>query len=299
MTKHLGLSLIASLFAVCLVTDIPGDDSYSSKSEFGIPTSLQPALDQRLAMFTAAQANQQWEDVSALLGRYRKGGNGFLYTVEHKNCFLQQIQSAPMVSFAAESIAYSSELHSTPPDQRWWYMRGVAEFKKSSGVVREITTVVAYRDQGEWYFTPPNYDDEWEKSHVTAADRLADYRSEVQLDLHPECPLRVRDWQVRMDAKFPSLRDMTYSLVNNSPKKVTSYTLELAQDGGSITAGLPTAIDPGSVSRREKPLTYSAYVYWCEGISPHRFVIDSVSFVDGSEWHDPRYQTSESSGHEH
>jgi hypothetical protein len=292
MSRLSGLLLIGLIGLVSLIADTLGDDKYSSSSEYGIPVALQSSLDERLAMFIAAQVKQQWEDVAALLGRYRKGGSGFLYTPEHKKCLLQQIQSSPMLSFAVESTAYSSELYTTPPDRHWWFLTGLGEFKKSSGIVRRPATVVAYRDQGEWYFTPPNYDDEWEESHVTPDDRIADYSSEIQVDLHPGCPLAVRDLQVHMHNKFLSLRVMTYALVNNSRKRVTGYTLQLLREGGSITAGLPTTIDPGTVSRHEKPLTYSAYSYWCDGVSRHRFIIDSVDFADGSKWHDPRYQTS-------
>jgi hypothetical protein len=272
------------------------DHRHASDSAYGIPISLQPSLDHRLAMFIAAQSDQRWDDVALLLGRYRKGGNGFLYTPEHKGCLLSQIQSAPMISFVVETTGASSELRDTPPERWWWYLRGSAVFKRSSGVVTTPTTVVAYLDQGDWYFTPPNYDTEWEEAHVTAADRGADYRSEVQVDLDPGCPLEVRDLHVRMDEKYLSLRNMTFALANKTQKKITGYGLGLARDDEEcfgITSGRPAAMNPGAVSVHEKPLSYSAYLYYCDGVSPRRLVFDYVQFADGSTWNDPRVLSNE------
>lgn len=289
-------ALVAAVGVLSGAAGAPGDSRYAADTPYGIPASLHRSLDERLAMFITAQAEGRWEEVAALLGRFRKGGRGFEYTPDHKECLLEQMQSGPMVWFEPRSIAYSSELMSIPPETWWWHLQGDAEFRKAAGIERVSTTVFAYRDQGQWYFTPPDYDDEWERSHITAAERTADHGSEIQVDLHPECPLALRDVRVAMDERWPSLRILTYALVNKAAMKVKGYGLGLARAGEpcfGVSAGVPTAIDPRAVSRREKSLSYSAYGYWCDGVANHRLVIDSVDFENGWEWHDPRFQTSE------
>ena len=283
-------------FGILMCAVMLTDNKYASDSPYGIPVPLQRSLDQRLAAFIEAQANQRWNDVAPLLGRYRKGGYGPLYSAEHKRCLLSQMNSAPMVSFIPEGTAYSSELMTTPAEQRWWYLRGSAEFKKPAGLLTTQATVVAYLDNGDWFFTPPNYDEAWEQEHVTAADRAADFGSQVEVDVDPRCPLEVRDLHVTIHATLLSLRIMTFALANKTQKKIKGYTLGLARAGDEcfgITAGVATAIDPGGVSHHEKPLSYSAYTYCCEGVSGRRLVIDSVLFDNGSTWRDPRFMSHE------
>jgi hypothetical protein len=199
-----------------------------------------------------------------------------------------------MVSFAHESTRYSSELMMTPAASRWWYLDGPAAFRDSGSETRRVT-VVAYLDGGEWYFTPPNYDREWEIAHVTEMQRAADYRSQVWVDLAPGCPLEIRDLHISMNQKYLSLRDASFTLMNKSSKTIKAYGLALgrADEECFVTRGSPTLIPPAAASGNEKALGYSAYLYWCEGVSDRRLVIDWVTFADGTEWRDPRFLSDE------
>jgi hypothetical protein len=153
-------------------------------------------------------------------------------------------------------------------------------------------TVVAYRDEGDWFFTPQDLDREWETAHITEAQRAADYSSQLKLDNDPGCPLEVRDVRVGMDKTYPSLRNVSFALVNKSAVTVQGYGLALGRvddECFGVTTARPAVILPGATLKSEKPLGYSAYLYWCEGVMDHRLVVDHVTFADGTEWHDPRF----------
>jgi hypothetical protein len=201
-----------------------------------------------------------------------------------------------MVSFTPEGIRYSSELYESPKDRWWWYLDGHARVRTPTGTTRKMSTVVAYRYNGEWFFTPPNIDREWESSHVSDEERAADYSADITVDLDPGCPVDVRGLKVRMEKSAPQQRVASFSLANRTARAIQGYTLGLGVLGEAcfgITAGIPSLIQPGEVSSGEKPLEYSAYSYWCEERLPRRLVIDSVFFVDGTEWKDPRLMTEE------
>src|SRR5262245_40596121 len=148
-----------------------------------IPSELQPSLDEGLRRFIEAQANGQWDEVARLLGRFRGNSRrGFLYTPAHKECLLSQMRAAPMISFVKERVMFSTAILSEPTERRWWILEGMAEFKTASGSAKSRILMTAYRDQNEWYFTPPSDDPGWEREHVTEADLARDLSSNVSID---------------------------------------------------------------------------------------------------------------------
>src|SRR4029453_3569380 len=98
----------------------------------------------------------------------------------------------------------------TPAESRWWYLSGPATLKNVGSEARSVT-VLAYRDEGDWFFTPQDLDREWETAHITEAQRAADYSSQLKLDNDPGCPLEVRDVRVGMDKTYPSLRNVSFA----------------------------------------------------------------------------------------
>jgi hypothetical protein len=251
-----------------------------------LPEELRPSLQKRLAIFTQAQADGRWEEVSNLLGRYRRGGTGdHPYTSVHKACLVSQMQTQPMVefTFSFENILHSTEILSMPAASRWWYLAGEATFRSQSGeLTKQQTQVVAYRDQNQWYFTPPNYDSYWEKSHITDADFSIDRADEIQVENNPKCPLEIREVHVFMDKQHPSLRDVKFALRNKTSRKVKGFTVRLYDKGGSVIYA--AGADMKSNEQHSDKMNTSAYVYFCDGIQKQRFVVDSVYFADGSEW---------------
>src|SRR6266436_5524000 len=157
-----------------------------------LPADLKPSLDARLAQFTEAQADGRWDDVAAMLGRYRMGGVGHhLLTPEAKGCLVTQMKEIPMISFTLKNYIFSDEILSLPPDKRFWDLVGEAVFKPARGEQKSQSKVTAYRDKGEWYFSPPNYDRYWLKTHLTEADFAIDRADEIEIEDSPASPLQI------------------------------------------------------------------------------------------------------------
>lgn len=248
-----------------------------------IPDELRASMDARLYSFVQAQRDGNWDLVVSMLGRYRRGGTGdHLYTPEHKACLISQMQAFPMISFTVTGVQFSSEILTMPAGKRWWYLFGDAVFGGNSPG-KQSSSVVAYRDKGEWYFTPPNFDDSWAKTHTTKSELAADHLNEVEIERTPDSPLDVLDLHVFIDTEYFSLRNVKFKLRNNTTKTVTAFNVTLSTDDGSSSLSTPRTIDPGDAS--EVAMSSSRYVYFCDGVDQDKLVVDSVSFADGSEWH--------------
>lgn len=256
----------------------------SAQTNGSLPNELKPSLDARLSTFVQAQNDGKWDLVASMLGRYRRGGTGdHLYTPEHKMCLISQMQAFPMISFTVTGIRFSTEILSMPSSKRWWYLSGEAVLGGESPG-KQSSYVVAYRDKGEWYFTPPNFDDQWARTHTTEAELAIEHVNEVELQRTPNSPLEVLDLHVFIDRKYLSLRNVKFKLRNHTSKKVIAFDITLYADvKGSTELSMGQNIDPGGVF--EVTTTSSRYVYFCEGVNKAKLVVDSVSFADGSEWH--------------
>jgi hypothetical protein len=66
-------------------------------------------------------------------------------------------------------------------EQLSWYVRGTARFQTFSETSMQETQMGAYRDQGQWYFIPPQQamQDKWGKIHYTEPDFARDRRDEI------------------------------------------------------------------------------------------------------------------------
>jgi len=222
VVRVLSVLLLIATVAICL-----GENAQPTAK---IPDELRPSLNARLQVFIQAQADGQWNQVSSMLGRYRRGGTGeHLYTPAHKVCLVSQMQAFPMTSFTSTGELYSTEILGVPAAKRWWYVKGEALFKPSSGQSKQNSYVVAYRDKGEWYFTPPNFDEWWEQSHVTEADLRVEHADEVQVMQSLSCPLEIVDVHAHLDHKFLSLLDVTYKVKESNGQKGESVLSSVLQ----------------------------------------------------------------------
>jgi hypothetical protein len=177
-----------------------------------------------------------------------------------------------------------------PPESRWWFIQGEGLVAINGEEKKSKFGFAAYRDRGEWYFSPPNIDEYWEKTHLAEADFAADYADEIIIRNSPDCPLEIVDLHASLDRKFPSLRNLTFKLRNRSKKEVISYTLRLYSDGGSVIYGSPGDIKPGG--SRDDKMDSSRYVYFCDGITKDNLIVDDVQFADGSQWRRPSQRKS-------
>lgn len=256
----------------------------SAQTNGSLPAELRPSLDARLASFVEAQKDGHWDLVASMLGRYRRGGTGdLLYTAEHKACLVRQMQAFPMISFTITDVEFSTEMSGMPANTRWWYLSGEAVFRGGSDG-KQPSNVVGYRDNGEWYFTPPNLDDRWTRTQANGTDLATDHVNEVEVERTPDSPLEVLDLRVFIDKREPSIRDVKFKLRNRAAKKVTAFVINIYSNAGGST-GLSEAqnIEPGGVF--EVSTTSSRYLYFCEGVNKDELVVDKVIFADGSEWH--------------
>ena len=85
-----------------------------------------------------------------------------------------------------------------------------------------------------------------------------------------------------MQTKYPSLRDVKFTLQNRTAKMVKGFTVRLYDNKGSVTYSAGHQIEPNAAVQEK--MDSSAYAYFCDGIQKQRFVVENVQFGDGSEW---------------
>jgi len=203
----------------------------SSARLLGIPISLHSSLIEGIQQFVEAQRQGDWSQLAVLLGPFRNTSYGKRYTNKHKQCLIEQMKSAPMLSFVPTDVSFSSEILGRPLSRRWWNIGGIAEFTEDGLIVRRGTTITAYRFGGRWFFSPPNYDDKWEATKITDGDLAADLSSYLKVQVAPDCPLELLRLSVRMDPKDRSLRRVSFDLRNNSRKEVDALNYVRRRSG--------------------------------------------------------------------
>jgi hypothetical protein len=248
-----------------------------------LPDELKPSLNARLSQFIQAQADGEWDVVASMLGRYRGGWVGHHpFTQESKACLVSQMKAFPMIAFDMKDYRFSSEILRLPLDKRAWNLIGEAVFKSGAEEQKTKSGLTAYRDNGEWFFTPPDYDRYWEKQQFNDADLAIDRAEEIEIQDTPGSPLEITDVHAFLDKEELSLLNVTYKLRNRTAKKVTGFIVSFYEKGGSADESAPAAIDPGASIEKKQSL--SRYVYFCDGVTKQKFIVVSVDFADGSQW---------------
>jgi hypothetical protein len=258
-----------------------------------LPDDLRSTLDVRLATFLTAQAQGHWDDVEQLLG-----SKDVVYASSYRRCLVSRMQELRMVSFDLSTPdLYTCTTKMDLPvgtvgritaDQLSWYVRGTGRFQTSSEAWLEETQVRAYRNQGQWYFVPPQraMQDKWEKVHYSEADFVRDRRDEIDIPNPPSSPIKITDVHVHMNRRFPSLRDVKFMLRNNTSKKVVALSLRIGDETGETDMAGPYEIEPKGQFAEEVDTT--AYADFCEGIRKRTMTIEEVNFADGSKWESKR-----------
>ena len=183
------------------------------------PQELRPQLQSRLERFLKAQEEENWEEVTQMLGRYRRGNQYLEYTWEHKACFVAQMKTMPMVAFDFSVLEspFSSEIMFTPAGRRWWTLVGEGSFRKGAETIKQRTSLVAYRDRDDWYFTPPPFDDDaWAREHLGPEKIARDHGGEVELIAPSGFPLEVVDLHVFIDPEHLASRKVRFRLHNKN-----------------------------------------------------------------------------------
>ena len=254
-----------------------------------LPVDLKPSLDARLAQFTKAQADGRWDDVAAMLGRYRMGGVGHHpLPREAKTCLISQMKEIPMVSFVIKDYTFSTAIFGVPLDRRSWDLDGEAVFRTATGEQKSRATLNAYRDQGTWYFSPPDLDDYWLTRHLTERDFAVDRTNEIEIEDLTESPLEIADVYAHLQKHSPTLLAVSFKLKNRANKKIQSFRVRFSNKSGGVEHAAGHGLEPGQFVNENE--TMSRYAYFCDGAMKHKFAVVSVSFADGTEWNHPKPQ---------
>jgi len=246
-------------------------------------------MDSRLQQFTNAQAGGRWDEVGRLLGSYRRGNSGYMrYTESHRECLTQTLKKYPLIGFdyRIQESPYSSEILFTPSNRRWWTLIGEGTFKTASGLIKQKTFLVAYRDGDEWFFTPPPYDNA--PSKISADEVALDRKDDVVLRIPSDAPIEVVDLHVHIDPNSASLRNIEFKFRNKTSKKITAYSFVIDDDrrDGSMSVGTGAEKDwivPYGDSRIWKEST-NLFLYRCQGERPIRLTVEDVTFEDATTW---------------
>lgn len=265
-----------------------------------VPLELQGSLVSRLNLFLNAQAEGQWDHISALLGSFRTAFvRDIPYTAAHRACLISAMKARPMVEFNLKEVRdspFSSMFIRIPAGRerlarRSWVLVGEGLFRGDSATVKKPTSVVAYRDQEEWYFTPAPVDN----IELTRDELLRERKDDVQLLVPADCPLEVVDLHVVIDPKHVGSRQVHFRLRNRTSKPIARYGFKMDDErqDGSIEFGSGKGLEPGGITD-EFNEDYVLYSFWrCEGEPPIRIQIDHVGFAEGTEWQPPESTSAE------
>jgi len=218
------------------------------------------------------------------------------YTPSHKACLISQMRQTPMIvlDYEVYEKSFSSEILSTPLERRWWTLVGTGTFLKDSEPVKAKTSLVAYRDDGDWFFTPPPYDNSKDSFSITPEMLEKDLKDDIELRVPSDSPIEVVDLHVFIDRGNYLSRHISFKLRNRTQKRVTGYTFEIADSGndGSIseaTGAQRDWIDPLGTSH-EFTEEHNTALYRCEGEKKIHIEIQSAGLEDGTEWESESYK---------
>jgi hypothetical protein len=254
-----------------------------------LPDDLRSALEARLETFVAAQAQGHWDEVEELLG-----SKDVVYKTSYRQCLVSRMQEFRMVSFdrstpelytcTAKMGSPAGTVDRVTAEGLSWYVRGTGRFQTSSDSWLEQTQLKAYRDQGQWYFIPPQWamQDKWEKIHYTEADFVRDRYDEINVPNPPSSPIEITGVHMHMNRQFPSLKDLKFVLRNKTSKRVVALSVRIGDESGSTEMAGPYHISAKGLVTLEETVT--AYGDFCNGVWKQPIIIRRVTFADGSEW---------------
>jgi hypothetical protein len=126
--------------------------------------------------------------------------------------------------------------------------------------------------------------EKWKKIHYTEADFALDRRDEIDIRNSPTSPIEIIDLHAYMNRRFPSLRNVKFTLRNKTSKEVVALSLRIdieGQQGFSEREGSYRIKPKGFLTLEEDT---SAYVDFCAGVWKREIVVRDVTFADGSKW---------------
>lgn len=251
-----------------------------------VPTSLRNRLSERLRLFADYQRSENWKEVSELLGDYYEPHKRIAYTPEQKNWMIDQLKKTRMSSFTPQSSSWSTAVLSLPVSKRYWSVEGLTEFSDAAGTVKERAILVAYLQNGDWYFYPFVRNECGEVEYPQVPDFSPEGQAErslpeLSLSLDPNLPIEILDLSVKRTGNSCSRRrEFSFKVRNTSRKVIVGYGFEIedVRKKGSTSVGLGLQSDLK---------TGEASVYkgdYFTGNRPRILRFRFVRFADGTFW---------------
>jgi len=237
-------------------------------------------------LFSDYQAVQNWSGVAELIGNYHSLSKRTKYSAPEKLWLIEQVKKTRLLKFTPQRSSWSTAVLVLPMSERYWYIEGVAEF--SDGPVKALAaSLVAYRDQGAWYFYPFVRN---ECGEITAPQMPDFSLSDVERRLPPlsltidrRAPVEVFEFALTRigDSACSTRRNMVFRLRNIGTKDINGFgfsIIGLRSNGGSssVGVGLPEGLKPGQVT------VYQGDIW--VGPNPKLLQLDFVRFRDGTFW---------------
>ena len=246
-----------------------------------VPIALRRSLLDRMRLFVQSQSDEDWEKVSELLGPWRRGNAELLYTKGHKRCLLEQMKRWRMVQLHPIAVNVGIEPGHGPPMNRRFYVLGEAKIAGTTEELQQLA-IVAYRDDGRWYFTPPMPEG---PSEIRPNTNLRNY---LVVQIHKEAPLEISELSITENVRYGlrARRHLNFTIHNKSKKDVAGLSFSITRvDGNGLTSrGMPFKIKAGETVPGPDDVTYPGPFYYCEEEPLRRLTIQTVNFTDGSEW---------------
>jgi len=251
-----------------------------------VPPSFRKSLNERIGLFSDYQAAQNWSGVADLLGNYRSVSKRIRYSAPEKLWLIEQIKNTRLLKFTPRSSSWSTAVLALPMSQRSWYIEGLAEF--SDGPLKvQPASLVAYRDNGNWYFYPFVRN---ECGEVTAPQMpdfsLSDAERKLpalSLAISQRAPVEVLDFSITKigDSDCSPRRKMVFKLRNIGIKVINGFgflitDLRSNEGSTSVGVGLSEDLKPGQATPYEDDV-------WV-GQNPRIVQVDFVRFSDGTFW---------------
>jgi hypothetical protein len=148
--QRLELHVITSLLLVVLFCTPTHGQSKNKEVFASVPVTLRPRLVERLKLLIEYQGAQQWGKQYDLLSGLVVQGDTKEEHIKRLEHWYAQGLGDILVDFVPTSVA----VHSASADYGEWTLFGCARLREKARIVDLYASVSAYREKGDWYFSP-------------------------------------------------------------------------------------------------------------------------------------------------
>jgi hypothetical protein len=152
------MSVRRSILIACVLLSIPG---HIIVGQGRFPATYEKNLSKRFKSFIESQRSGQWERVSELLGDYySKGRKRIRYSPDQKRRMIEQLCARPMLNpdMTRTGGSVGTDNISLPLNQQYRWIYAFVQFCDGPNCIPIETTLTAYTDKGQWFFTPLDED---------------------------------------------------------------------------------------------------------------------------------------------